>query len=344
MSPANKAALAVFLSEYASRHAPQHCQISSYPERRLYLAGGFKDGLLTRCVTSTGTQDVPRLFSSHEEADTRLLLHAWDANNSFASPGRIIIKTPDTDVVVLAVCYYPKLKNTNELWVETGRVTGCTDLWRYIPIHTICDSLGTAFCKIIPAVHALTGCDSVSALHGIGKKTVMKVLLERAAEAFKDLSTLGENINESCAPEHPATKAARKLVARLYDQKGKEADCHGCLNKLRVRLAAVKSTPLLNLPPCEATFTQHVLRASWQTKMWLSSHTAQPALPSPDGHGWEREDDTLSPVFFSGPMAEEVLKTLVCVCTGRDACIAVCSCRSNGLQCTEVGSGSCVGL
>lgn len=339
MSADNKAALTVFLCEYICKHVPQHRQMSNNQDRSLYLAGGFKDGLLTRCVTGSGTQDAPDLFCSHEEADTRMLLHAWDADRSFASlgrNGRVIIKTPDTDVVVLTLYYYPRMQNTNEFWVETGRVTSTTDLRRYLPIHNICNSLGRALCDIIPAVHALTGCDSVSAMHGIGKKTVMKVLKEGGADTFKDLSLLGECDVES---QHSATESARKFVARLYDQKGKEADCHGCLNKLRVRLAGVKNTPLISLPPCEATFIQHVQRASWQAQMWQSSHTAKPALPSPDGNGWERADDgAVSPTFFTGPVAEEVLKSLVCVCTGRSACATICSCRANGLQCTEVST------
>jgi hypothetical protein len=36
------------------------------------------------------------------------------------------------------------------------------------------------------------------------------------------------------------------------------------LNKFRVRLATKKEASLAKLPPCEATFHQHVLRASLQ--------------------------------------------------------------------------------
>ena len=42
--------------------------------------------------------EVPDLFSDHEEADTRLLLHDHHAVQVFSS---VAIKTPDTDVMVL---------------------------------------------------------------------------------------------------------------------------------------------------------------------------------------------------------------------------------------------------
>ena len=44
--------------------------------------------------------EVPDLFSDHEEADTRLLLHAHQAAQVFSS---VIIKSPDTDVMVLSL-------------------------------------------------------------------------------------------------------------------------------------------------------------------------------------------------------------------------------------------------
>jgi hypothetical protein len=53
--------------------------------------------------------------------------------------------------------------------------------------------------------------------------------------------------------------------------------------KLRTRLATVKSACLAKLPSCEATFKQHVLRASLQTYVWYRAIQTQPleqtALP-----------------------------------------------------------------
>ena len=45
-------------------------------------------------------------------------------------------------------------KSLNELWFQWFQAIG-----RYIPIHKLALKLGADFCKVIPAVHALTGCD-----------------------------------------------------------------------------------------------------------------------------------------------------------------------------------------
>ena len=68
---------------------------------------------------------------------------------------------------------------------------------------------------------------------GIGKRTVFKVLKD-SPENFRDLSILAD-----CDTDK-SIDATRKLVCRLYDQKGKLKEDHVNLNKLRVRLATLR--------------------------------------------------------------------------------------------------------
>jgi hypothetical protein len=52
-----------------------------------------------------------------------MLLHAIHTDKAFAESGvkgRIIIKSPDTDVLILCVHYFSKLQHTQELWFQTG--------------------------------------------------------------------------------------------------------------------------------------------------------------------------------------------------------------------------------
>ena len=66
-------------------------------------------------VLSTNCQDVSGLSAcTHEEADTRILLHLEDAVRHGNS--RVSIRTVDTDVVVLAVSSAQRL-NISELWI-----------------------------------------------------------------------------------------------------------------------------------------------------------------------------------------------------------------------------------
>jgi uncharacterized protein YhaN len=106
------------------------------------------------------------------------------------------------------------------------------------------------------------------------KKYVFKLIKSSTAE-ISDLSQLRDpNLESSIC-------VARKVVAKLYDPKAKYKSYHTNLNKLRVRLATSKDCSLVHIPPSESAFKQHVLRASIQTKTWITSHQAKPPVASP---------------------------------------------------------------
>ena len=56
--------------------------------------------------------EIAAMFSDHEEADTRLLLHAIHAASGLTC---IVFQSPDTDVLVLC-CYLFSSLGCNELW------------------------------------------------------------------------------------------------------------------------------------------------------------------------------------------------------------------------------------
>ena len=72
---------------------------------------------------------------NHEEADTRMLVHAADASK--AGYKIIIIRTVDTDVVIISIAMTQNL-HINELWIAFG--TGSN--LRYLAAHEIASRLG----------------------------------------------------------------------------------------------------------------------------------------------------------------------------------------------------------
>ena len=309
--PANKAALAVFLSQYVCEHAGQHLQ----PHQKLNLAGGFQNGETTKCVTSQSTQHVAELFCTHEEADTRMLLHVNHADTEFRArnlEGTVVVESPDTDVLVLLVYFFDRIPSVKTVYFK---ISVYFDRRRYIPVHEICSSFASVFTPILPAVHALTGCDSVSSLSGIGKKKMIKIIQDKGAMSYEDLQYVGVRNLQS------VEKASERFVCDLYGAKGnREYD----INKLRAIHAKLKSASLARLPPCRETLKQHVLRADWQTRIWLCSTTAKPDIPSPGCHGWSQEaDGGIVPHLFDGGTASEVMEELLCACSGRFGFIGV---------------------
>ena len=224
----------------------------------------------------------------------------------------------------------PSVKTVG-LYFKTGHIAATVDRRRYIPVHEICSSFASVFTSILPAVHALTGCDSVSSLYGIGKKKMIKIIQDKGAMSYEDLQDVGVRNLQS------VEKASEKFVCDLYGGKGnREYD----INKLRAKHSKLKSASLARLPPCRETLKQHVLRADWQTRVWLCSTTTKPDIPSPRpiGHGWSQADGGIVPHVFDGGTASEVMEELLCACSGRTPVCMECACSRDRLPCTELCS------
>jgi hypothetical protein len=166
-----------FLGDYIVKHINQNSSL--HEGLSLYLAGLFSYPETVKMLNQNGMLDCSCLASTHEEADTRIILHALYSDKLYREnnvQGRIVVKSPDTDVLVLLVHYFPKKKNPSEFWFQTGLITSTKDYRRYIPKHELCKSLSSVVCEILPAGYALTGCDTTSSFFGIGKKSMLKAL------------------------------------------------------------------------------------------------------------------------------------------------------------------------
>ena len=102
------------------------------------------------------TSSLPDLDKDIEEADVRLIPHTLHGVTSVSS--RVVILSNDTDVLVLSVHFWNLLHSHGliELWMRGG----VGDTTRYIPVHKLATNIGPAMCRVLPAVHQLTGCDS----------------------------------------------------------------------------------------------------------------------------------------------------------------------------------------
>ncbi|CAG2224249.1 unnamed protein product [Mytilus edulis] len=176
----------------------------------------------------------------------------------------------------------------------TGSTNSLRDCRRYIPIRELSKSLSPLLANILPAVHALTGCDTTSAIFGFGKKTVFK-LIRKSPSKFTNLQNF-DKIDFSTS-----LSAARELISSFYDpkdMKDKFASSHVDLNKLRVKLATCKDTSLLRLKPSKPALKEHVLRSCLQTNIWMSSHLDHPNPLFPYENGWKKSSHGPDPVYF----------------------------------------------
>ena len=108
--------------------------------------------------------------------------HATLADEQFSNRdvlGIVVIKTPASDVVVLALHVLPRLERVEELWIKTGHTTSPKGLRHYIAVHQIYQSSSPIFEQILPAVHTVTGCDAASSVFKIGQNPVFKIIQEK---------------------------------------------------------------------------------------------------------------------------------------------------------------------
>lgn len=142
-------------------HVKTKSELTQYLARKV-LEKGLEDG--KHVVVAWGAhckathRNMAYLESNHEEADTKLLLHAVDATSAGATSIEIV--SPDTDVFVLS------LRRYSLLCEDTVFVTGKGDRYRKIKLGPIAHALGPAKIAALPGFHAWSGADITGSFAG----------------------------------------------------------------------------------------------------------------------------------------------------------------------------------
>jgi hypothetical protein len=181
-------------------------------------------------------------------------------------------------------------------------------------------------------MHALTGCDTVSAMSGRGKLSAFKSL-RKTNYAVSSLSKLGQRFQLSA----DVLDGIEQFVCQLYG--GREAH----VNELRYSMFCNKRGAIesQNLPPCQDALRKHIQRANYQAGVWIRALECYPEIPPPELHGWSKIIDSQGKPCLvidwlsieSAPSA--ILELMSCNCT-RQCVSSSCCCLKNGLKCTDM--------
>ena len=230
---------------------------------------------------------------THEEADTRLFIHAKDA----ASEGckNVIIKSTDTGVVVIGLTLFNDL-NVENRWIAFGRGKS----FRWVPIHEISLSLGPR-ARALTFFHSFTGCDTVSAFRGKGRKSAWQAwnVFEEATEVFRRLSSMPETISdddkaipihgkinadeiERCHPiGKPNRKGNRQVIVKFlsYKTKARVYDARFNLRNVYMIEDLTKSNQAIASLLLKSKKAKKVLQFwSRDAKFFAKAHILQPAF------------------------------------------------------------------
>ena len=314
-NPQNKINLCDFLTKIMCSHGKEQL----VDGKKLVIGGGYKDGKIAVSITNGASEFTEPLECSHEEADTRLLLHAKHASSSRS---RVIIQSPDTDVLVLCATHFDSI-GCEELWFKTG----IRDHLRYVPVHRLSVKLGQKLCRCLPAFHALTGCDTTSALAGVSKKKAW----ERLSRNKVHQDNLGL-VGQSAALDDLSRATCEAFICDLYPAVKKQTSS---ADELRYVMFCQKRHKSELLPPTSDSVLQHARRVSYQAFIWRNALVAKPHIPSPEGNGWEKINGILQPCYMTKAAApSSLLELTTCKCK-KSGCQSNCSCVNLGLSCTE---------
>lgn len=263
-------------------------------------------------------QQVPELTCNHEEADTRLLLHAHHAaSNGYNT---VIIRSPDTDVALLAAALLPDIS------AHILFRTGTKQRTRFIDINAVAAKLGREVCSALPGLHAFTGSDTTSAFVGKGKTAALKLV-----QANDILRAAMTNLGQSFTITPQTLLGCVLFVCALYGRPDKVD-----VNEVRYLLFCSSALPAHQLPPTLDALSKHVHRSNYQAAVWRRALTARPEIPSPLGNGWKLNNNEELAIDWmeQEPAPKELMQLVSCRC--RTGCNSRrCSCLKDSLSCTD---------
>ena len=288
--------------------------------------------LPTETKASGGT-DVASLKCDHEEADTRIPLHA-----SFCKTHQdmdvIKVYCRDTDVRVMLLsfaCGYP------DIFPETvSMMFGTTKKPQWMDCRQPGDAITADAVANLIGYHSLTGCDTVPGFAAFSKVGALPTYTKHA----KLLDGLGRGeFSEATLAD------CEKLVCQLY-QPGTD-----CVKIMDLRLEMFNSgiNENANLPPTAGCLRLQLLKVHYQARIWYLSLTPMAAdqYGRPEDHGWEvvyvpatnttKATEYYRPVMMDAAAAPKKFDGLTqCSCKTGCGPTSRCKCVTKKLRCTPL--------
>lgn len=285
----------------------------------------------------TGSSEVPKeihqgmvidrvdMRTSHEEADVIIPQQVMHAVTKGADSVTVICD--DTDVFVLLAHYYV-LKNLSCTLLMEGTSSQRT----IIDIKATCNTHANIIPQLLPA-HALSGCDTVAQVNGIGKATVVKQLkrgykLDSIGNLEVDMKTVNTE--------------ATSFIAACYGKIGDDMSSvrYGVWLSKMGNKSAKKMPKLQSLPPTSESFFENVKRAHIQASIWRTALDPDPPKVDPTKFGWTKDprSKVLIPTtnYDAKPSAPAyILQLICCGCASENPCATSrCGCYLARLDCT----------
>ena len=183
-----------------------------------------------------------------------MFLHAADAVQSGFT--KIIVRSVDTDVLVLAVVLIQKLQVLASESIQLWAAFGTGEHLRYLAAHEIANNAALA----LPAFHTFTGCDTVFCFYRKSKRTTLDTWksFPEVNSVFIALSRAQAEIVEEWM------STLERFVVLLYDRTSSSSS----VNEARKQLFTRKARNFDALPPTRDSL--HIKRTAYSTRLATS--------------------------------------------------------------------------
>ena len=268
-------------------------------------------------LANCAVTDVPALKCSYDEADDRIMFHLNHAvkteHFSFAH-----VASGDTDIFVCLMYHHLnwQLYGLQELWMHHNSSAS--------PLHESVGCLPTEVVRILPAIHALTGCDTTAK---VGTK-LQAFNAAKKQEHFKlaefGLRSLDEEMIQSAETflldcmSRTATRSAETFDELRYNQ------YHTRSTKWTIDKIPCSSEALLK----QRNWTY------FQCNLWTGAANRISCSINPTDYQYTLDDDGfLTPnISIETPIPDNFPQPCTC---GKCARETVCNCRVLQINCCE---------
>lgn len=281
------------------------------PQAKLLSNESNKRRLITIMRTEFERQGI-EFHQSQEDADADIVRTALSKSPSFH---QVFIIGEDVDLLVLL---NGLSSGETNVYFQKGSRDGSACI-QYTASSFKCGEMQVPRGMIL-FLHAISGCDTTSALFWQGKMKWCNLLKKKPD--WIDLASIFLNPNSN---KEEVGNAGEKILMNLY------GGDKGTLNTLRysafVKSAVTVKVNLARLPPTTEAAKYHSWRTYHQVQKWLGIDK------DPCDWGWATSEQGLVPVTMCAePAPQTLLKMVACKC--KKGCLGSCTCRKAGLKCS----------
>jgi hypothetical protein len=181
----------------------------------------------------------------------------------------VAVVADDTDIMIMLI-YHFKSDMPDIFFVSEAKKRKIITQPEPVNIRAVQDKLGLNVCKLLLLIHAMGGCDTTSAVYGMGKAKVLKRM-----RSYRERNSFSQTMCDVNANQADVASSSLKFIVHLYGGKSEKtlAELRYASYCKMVSTSTSRPQPQ-KLPPSERSAYFHALRVHFQVVVGIHSEQA----------------------------------------------------------------------